>query len=150
MPWSGRSFTTCLCRAAVLRHAFVGTQFYDMPLSGRSFTTCTGLEAVLRHALVANIGHISANQRFKHTNMVNHISVKTILFPSKKCQMRCFQFLVELPVPLQVTGVSGTLNCFAFCLYHSGNYTVSFLDLKGATLYLQDLIWCVCRFQLFL
>ena len=61
MPWSGRSFPTCM----------VGTQPHDMPWSGRSFPTCMvgtqphdmpwsgslrhklyGLDTVLRHALV--------------------------------------------------------------------------------------------------
>ena len=70
MPWSQRSFTTCpgcntvlrhpwsRCsfttwsstllrhgRDAVLRHALVGTQFYDMPWSRRSLTTCPGRDA---------------------------------------------------------------------------------------------------------
>ena len=31
MPWSGHNFTTCPSRDAVLRHALVGTQIYDMP-----------------------------------------------------------------------------------------------------------------------
>ena len=34
MTWSGRSFTTFPGRDAVLRHALVETQFYDMPYSG--------------------------------------------------------------------------------------------------------------------
>ena len=40
MPGSGRCFTTCPGWDAVLRHAQIGAQFYDMPRSGRSFTTC--------------------------------------------------------------------------------------------------------------
>ena len=52
MPWSGRSLTTYLGRDAILRHILVGTQFNDMPWSGRSFTTYPGRDAVLRHALV--------------------------------------------------------------------------------------------------
>ena len=52
MPWSGRSHTTCPGRDAVIRHALVGTQLFNMSWSGRSFTTCPDRDAVIRHALV--------------------------------------------------------------------------------------------------
>ena len=52
-----------------------------------------------------------------------------------------FRFL-ELPVPPQAAGVDGTLNCYAFCLYHSGilSTTVLFFYLKDAILFLQGLL----------
>ena len=42
----------CLRPGHVLRHALVGTQFYDMALSGRSSSTFPSRDAVIRHALV--------------------------------------------------------------------------------------------------
>ena len=48
ITWSGRSYTTCPGRGAVLQYAMFGTQFNNMLWSGHSFTTCHGWDTVLR------------------------------------------------------------------------------------------------------
>ena len=61
MSWSGRNFTTCPGRDAVLRQAWSGRSFTACPgwdvvlrqaCSGRKFTTYPGWDVVLQHAMV--------------------------------------------------------------------------------------------------
>ena len=50
-PWSGCSLRHAWSGLS-LRHALVGTKFYDMLWSGGSLTTCHSRYAVSRHVLV--------------------------------------------------------------------------------------------------